>query len=85
MPELRGRAPRHAPVVPRVQDGGRILLEIGVFERHGEEEIVLSRPRLITLNGETAEVVVDGDARTLRLSIKAQVNPPQLPPARHAR
>jgi transcriptional regulator with XRE-family HTH domain len=71
-------------IVPRVQDGGRILLEIGVFERHGEEEIVLSRPRLITLNGETAEVVVDGDARTLRLSIKAQVNPPQLPTVLHA-
>jgi transcriptional regulator with XRE-family HTH domain len=73
-------------IVPRVQDGGRILLEIGVFERHGDEEIVLSRPRLIALNGETAEVVVGaGEARTLRLSIKAQVNPPRLPATLHAR
>jgi transcriptional regulator with XRE-family HTH domain len=73
-------------IVPHVQDGDRILLEIGVFERHGNEEIVLSRPRLIALDGETAEVVVGaGDARTLRLSIKAQVNPPRLPPMLHAR
>lgn len=73
-------------IVPRVQEGGRILFEIGVFERHGNEEIVLSRPRLIALNGETAEVAVGtGDARTLRLSIKAQVNPPRLPPTLQAR
>jgi transcriptional regulator with XRE-family HTH domain len=73
-------------IVPHVQDGGRILLEIGVFERHGNDEIVLSRPRLIALNGETAEVVVGtDDARSLRLSIKAQVNPPVLPPTLRAR
>lgn len=68
-------------IVPRVQEGGRILLEIGVFERHGNEEIVLSRPRLIALDGEEAAIVVGGEARTLRLSVKAQVNPPRLPPA----
>jgi transcriptional regulator with XRE-family HTH domain len=73
-------------IVPHVQDGGRVLLEIGVFERHGNQEIVLSRPRLIALDGETAEVVVGADdARSLRLSIKAQVNPSRLPPALHAR
>jgi hypothetical protein len=73
-------------IVPHVQEGGRILLEIGVFERHGNDEIVLSRPRLIALNGETAEVVVGaGNARTLQLSIKAQVNPPRLPQALRAR
>ena len=73
-------------IVPHVQDGGRILLEIGVFERHGNEEIVLSRPRLIALDGETAEVAVGtGDARTLRLSIKAQINPPRLPATLEAR
>lgn len=73
-------------IVPRVQEGGRVLFEIGVFERHGNEEIVLSRPRLIALDGEMAEVAVGtGDARTLRLSIKAQVNPPRLPPTLNAR
>jgi transcriptional regulator with XRE-family HTH domain len=73
-------------IVPHVQDGGRILLEIGIFERHGNEEIVLSRPRLIALDGETAglELYTD-DARSVRLSIKAQVNPAELPPMLRAR
>jgi transcriptional regulator with XRE-family HTH domain len=73
-------------IVPRVQGDDRILLEIGVFEKHGNGEVVLSRPRLIALNGEIAEVAVGaGDARTLRLTIKAQVNPPRLPPTLAAR
>lgn len=73
-------------IVPHVRDGGQVLLEIGVFERHGNEEIVLSRPQLIALDGETAEVEIGaGGDRTVRLSIKAQVNPPQLPPTLHAR
>lgn len=73
-------------IVPHVREGGRILLEIGVFERHGGEEIVLGRPRLIAIEGETAEVEIGArDDRTVRLSIKARVNPPQLPPALGAR
>ena len=73
-------------IVPHVQDGGRILLEIGVFEQHGNEEIVLGRPRLIALDGETAEVAFDaGGARTLRIAITPQVNPPELPPTLQAR
>jgi hypothetical protein len=67
-------------IVPHVQEEGRILLEIGVFEQHGNEEIVLGRPRLVALDGETAAVVVGaGGDRTLSLSIKARVNPSQLP------
>ncbi len=73
-------------IVPHVQDGGRILLEIGVFEQHGNEEIVLGRPRLIALNGEEAGFVIHtDDGRSLRLGIKAQVNPPRLPATLHAR
>lgn len=72
-------------IVPRVQEGGKILLEIGVFERHGNEEIVLSRPQLVALDGEEAAIVVGVGARTLRLSVKAQVNPPRLPPTLKAR
>jgi transcriptional regulator with XRE-family HTH domain len=73
-------------IVPHVRDGGQILLEIGIFEQHGNEEIVLSRPRLIALDGESAglEFYTD-DARSVRLSIKAQVNPPKLPPTLRAR
>lgn len=73
-------------IVPHVQDGGKILLEIGVFERHGNEEIVLGRPRLIALDGEEAGFVIHtDDARSLRVGIKAQVNPPRLPATLHAR
>ncbi len=73
-------------IVPHVQPDDRILLEIGVFERHGNEERVLGRPRLIALDGEEAGFVIDTeDGRSLRLSIKAQVNPPRLPATLHAR
>jgi transcriptional regulator with XRE-family HTH domain len=72
-------------IVPRVQEGGKILLEIGVFERHGNEEIVLSRPRLVALDGEEAAIVVGTGTRTLRLSVKARINPPRLPPSLKAR
>jgi DNA-binding XRE family transcriptional regulator len=73
-------------IVPRVQADGRILLEVGIFEQRGDEEIVLGQPRLLANNGETAEVGIgDGDGRTLRLSITAQVNPPELPRTLRAR
>ncbi len=73
-------------IVPHVQDGGRVLLEIGVFEKHGNEEIVLGRPRLIALDGEEAGFVIHtDDGRSLSLEIKAQVNPPRLPATLHAR
>jgi transcriptional regulator with XRE-family HTH domain len=73
-------------IVPRVQTDDRILLEVGIYERRGGEEIVVSEPRLIAVSGEAAEVVVSaGDTRTLRLAITAHVNPPQLPTTLRAR
>lgn len=67
-------------IVPHVREGGAILLEVGVYERRGGEEVVLTQPRLVALNGEEAEVVIGGaDSRTFRLAITAHVNPPQLP------
>jgi transcriptional regulator with XRE-family HTH domain len=73
-------------IVPRVRDGGRILLEIAVYEQRGAEEVVLSEPRLVALNGEEAGVVIEtADSGTLRLSITAQVNPPELPQLLRAR
>jgi transcriptional regulator with XRE-family HTH domain len=62
-------------IVPRVQTADRVLLEVSVYERRGSEEVVVSQPRLIAVSGEAAEVVIDDDARTLRLAITAQVNP----------
>ncbi len=72
-------------IVPRVQTPDRVLLEVSIYERRGDEEIVVSQPRLIALSGEPTEVVIDDDARTLRLAITAQVNPPRLPPTLKAR
>ena len=72
-------------IVPRVQTPDRVMLEVSIYERRGDEEVVVSQPRLISLSGEATEIVVGDDARTLRLAIKAQVNPPQLPKALNAR
>lgn len=72
-------------IVPRVQAPDRILLEVSIYERRGDEEVIVSQPQLITLNGDTAEVVVADDARTLRLAVTAQLNPPELPQTLRAR
>lgn len=73
-------------IVPRVREGGRVLLEVSVYEQRGDEEVVLSEPRLVALNGEEAVVVVDTrDAGTLRLAITPQVNPPVVPKTLRAR
>ena len=72
-------------IVPRVQTPDRILLEVSIYERRGDEEFVVSEPRLIALSGESASVVFDDDARTVRLGITAEVNPPLLPPTLRGR
>jgi len=72
-------------IVPRVQTGDRILLEVSIYERRGDEEVVVSEPRLIALSGEAASVILNDDARTVRLAITAEVNPPLLPPTLKAR
>jgi transcriptional regulator with XRE-family HTH domain len=67
-------------IVPRVQSDDRVLLEVGIYERRGDQEVAVGEPRLITVNGEAAEVIMSaGDSRTLRLAITAQVNPARLP------
>jgi len=45
----------------------------------------VSEPRLIALSGEAASIVLDDDARTVRLGITAEVNPPLLPPTLRGR
>lgn len=72
-------------IVPRVQTPDRILLEVSIYERRGDQEVVVSEPRLIALSGEATSVVLDDDARTVRLAITAEVNPPLLPPTLRAR
>lgn len=73
-------------IVPHVREGGAILLEVGVYERRGDEEFVVTQPRLVALNGEEAAVVIGTpDSRTFRLAITAHVNPLELPPTLRAR
>ena len=72
-------------IVPRVQAGDRILLEVSIYERRGDEEFVVSEPRLIALSGEAASIVLDDAVRTVRLGITAEVNPPLLPPTLRSR
>ena len=72
-------------IVPRVQTDERIMLEVSIYERRGDEDVVVSRPRLIAVSGEPTEVVLGDDSRTLRLAITAQLNPPQLPATLRAR
>jgi DNA-binding XRE family transcriptional regulator len=72
-------------IVPRVQTPDRVLLEVSIYEKRGDKEVVVSEPRLIALSGEATSVVIDDDARTVRLAITAEVNPPLLPPTLRAR
>ncbi len=72
-------------IVPRVQTDERIMLEVSIYERRGDEDVVVSQPRLIAVSGEPTEVVLGDDSRTLRLAITAQLNPQQLPPTLSAR
>jgi transcriptional regulator with XRE-family HTH domain len=72
-------------IVPRVQTDDRIMLEVSIYERRGDEDVVVSQPRLIAVSGEPTEVVLGDDSRTLRLAITAQLNPPQLPATLRAR
>ena len=72
-------------IVPRVQTPDRVLLEVSIYEKRGDQEVVVSEPRLIALSGEGASVVIDDDSRTVRLAITAEVNPPRLPPMLRAR
>jgi len=72
-------------IVPRVQTPDRVLLEVSIYEKRGDQEVVVSEPRLIALSGEAASVVLDDEARTVRLAITAEVNPPLLPPTLRTR
>jgi len=72
-------------IVPRVQAPDRILLEVSIYERRGDEEFVVSEPRLIALSGEATSIVLGDEARTVRLGITAEVNPPLLPPTLRGR
>src|SRR5688572_12149681 len=60
-------------IVPDVQDDGRIMLALRIFERRGDAEVLLSEPRLLSADGEEAGIEVSlAEGRSLRLAITAR-------------
>ena len=62
-------------IVPKLLPDGPILIEMEIFERQGENEVLVSSPRLVVRDGEEAEVATGDDARLLRLSITPRRQP----------
>jgi transcriptional regulator with XRE-family HTH domain len=56
-------------IVPKLLPDGPILLEMQIFERQGENEVLLISPRLVIADGQKAEVETGDDARRFRFSI----------------
>jgi len=56
-------------IVPRLLPDGPILLEMQIFERQGENEVLVTSPRLVIGDGQKAEVATGDHGRRFRLSI----------------
>ena len=67
-------------IVPKLLPDGLILIEMQIFERRGENDVLdvlLSSPRLVIADGQTAEVESGDDARRFRFSITPRRRPRQ--------
>jgi transcriptional regulator with XRE-family HTH domain len=62
-------------IVPKLLPDGRILLEMQIFEQQGEAEVLVAQPRLVTAEGQAAEVVTGSDARSFRFAITPRRQP----------
>jgi hypothetical protein len=67
-------------IVPKLLPDRRILLEVQIFEQQGDAEVLVAAPRLVTADGEEAEVVTGSDARSFRFSITPRRQPRALLP-----
>jgi transcriptional regulator with XRE-family HTH domain len=71
-------------IVPKLLPDGMILIEMQIFERQGENDVLdvlLSSPRLVIRDGQEAEVETGDDARRFRFSITPRrQSRPVLPP-----
>lgn len=56
-------------IVPKLLPDGPILLEMQIFEREGENEVLVSSPRLVIADGQKVEVETGDDGRRFRFSI----------------
>jgi transcriptional regulator with XRE-family HTH domain len=65
-------------IVPKLLPDGLILIEMQIFERQGENDVLdvlLSSPRLVIADGQKAEVETGTDARRFRFSITPRRRP----------
>jgi len=65
-------------IVPKLLPDGHILIEMQIFERQGENDVLdvlVSSPRLVIADGEKAEVETGDDGRRFRFSITPRRHP----------
>jgi transcriptional regulator with XRE-family HTH domain len=62
-------------IVPKLLADGKILVEMQIFEQRGDAEVLVASPRLVTADGEEAEVVTGSDARSFRFGITPRRQP----------
>jgi DNA-binding XRE family transcriptional regulator len=62
-------------IVPTLLPDGKILVEMQIFEQRGDAEVLVASPRLVTADGEEAEVVTGSDARSFRFGITPRRQP----------
>jgi hypothetical protein len=75
-------------IVPTLQPDRRILLAVKVFERQGDDDVLVAQPRLITVDGKEAGLALTTEGgRSVRFSITArrQPQPARLPKELHER
>jgi hypothetical protein len=69
-------------IVPKLLPGGHILIEMQIFERQGENDVLdvlVSSPRLVVRDGEKAEVETGNEARVFRFWITPRRHPQPTP------
>jgi DNA-binding XRE family transcriptional regulator len=62
-------------IVPKLLPDGRILVEMQIFEQQGDAEVLVAEPRLVTADGQPAEVVTGSDVRSFRFAITPRRQP----------
>jgi hypothetical protein len=68
-------------IVPKLLPDGLILIEMQIFERQGENDVLdllVSSPRLVIRDGEKAEIETGDEARRFRFSITPRRHRPDL-------
>jgi transcriptional regulator with XRE-family HTH domain len=63
-------------IVPTIQPDRRILLAVKIFERRGDDDVLVSQPRLIADDGKEAGIALTTEGgRSVRFSITARRQP----------